>query len=105
MELEAYFRFLFVLIFVIALITFLAFLLKRYGMGGRISMPGGQRRLHVVEMSPIDGKRRLVLIRRDHTEHLLLLGPTNELVIETDIARRTDDTADDVIAALPGGQG
>ncbi|HLY55173.1 MAG TPA: hypothetical protein VKS60_06430, partial [Stellaceae bacterium] len=46
---------------------------------------GGKRRLGVVEATPIDGRRSLVLIRRDDVEHLLLLGPAHDLVIETRI--------------------
>jgi flagellar protein FliO/FliZ len=34
---------------------------------------------------PIDGKRRLVLLRRDGTEHLVLLGPDSALLIERGI--------------------
>jgi flagellar protein FliO/FliZ len=45
----------------------------------------GKGLLGVVEASHIDAKRRLVLIRRDGVEHLLLLGPTSETVIETGI--------------------
>lgn len=33
----------------------------------------------------MDGKRRMVLVRRDDTEHLLLLGTATETVIETGI--------------------
>ena len=33
----------------------------------------------------VDGKRRLVLVRRDKVEHLILLGATSELVIENNI--------------------
>ena len=45
-----------------------------------------RRRLGVVEVTPLDGRRRLILVRRDAVEHLLLVGPTSELVIETGIA-------------------
>jgi flagellar protein FliO/FliZ len=44
------------------------------------------KRLSIVEVSPVDAKRRLVLVRRDGVEHLVLLGATNETVIETGIA-------------------
>jgi flagellar protein FliO/FliZ len=43
------------------------------------------RRLRIVEMMPIDGRRQLVLIRRDQTEHLVLLFPDRGVVIERDI--------------------
>ena len=86
MELDAYLRFVFALAFVIALIGLLAFAMKRYGLGGRMMRKvGGRRRLSVVEMTPLDGKRRLVLVRRDDREHLLVVGATGETVVESGI--------------------
>lgn len=43
------------------------------------------RRLRVVEMTPIDSRRQLVLVRRDQTEHLLLLTADRALVVERNI--------------------
>ncbi len=86
MDLDAYLRFVFALAFVIALIGLLAFAMKRYGLGGRMMRKvGGRRRLSVVEMTPLDGKRRLVLVRRDDREHLLVVGATGETVVERGI--------------------
>jgi flagellar protein FliO/FliZ len=48
----------------------------------------GKKRLSVLEVLPIDGKRRLVLLRRDAAEHLVLLGIGGDLLIESNgIAR------------------
>ncbi len=44
-----------------------------------------ERRLSYIERAHIDGGRRLVLIRRDDVEHLLLVGGPIDLVIETGI--------------------
>lgn len=44
------------------------------------------QRIGVVETVPVDGSRRLVLVRRDDTEHLLLLGNNGDLVVEGSIA-------------------
>ncbi len=86
MEFESYLRFVATLVFVIALIGLLAFLMRRYSVGGRMMRNArGRRRLSIVEVSPIDGKRRLVLIRRDDKEHLLVVGATGELVVESGI--------------------
>ncbi len=86
MDLDAYLRFVFALVFVISLIGVLAFAMKRYGPGGRMMRKvGGRRRLSVVEMTPLDGKRRLVLVRRDDREHLLVVGATGETVVERGI--------------------
>ena len=86
MDVEGYLRFVLALVFVLGLIGLLGWAARRYGLGGRIATPaGGARRLHVVEAVGIDAKHRLVLVRRDGTEHLLLVGGPNDLVIETGI--------------------
>jgi hypothetical protein len=43
-------------------------------------------RLAVVEFREVDRSRRLVLVRRDQTEHLLLIGGHNDVVIESGFA-------------------
>ncbi len=86
MELETYLRFVLALVFVLALIGLLAWVARRYGFGGRVtSRPGRTRRLDIVETRTVDGKRRLVLLRRDDVEHLILTGPNSELLIEQGI--------------------
>ena len=42
-------------------------------------------RLAVTDAAAIDSHRRLVLIRRDDVEHLLLIGGSTDIVIEHDI--------------------
>ena len=71
------------LVFVLALIGLCAWLLRRFGPSMRL---GGRRgRLGLVESIAIDSRRRLLLVRRDKTEHLLLIGGARDLVIETGI--------------------
>jgi flagellar protein FliO/FliZ len=43
------------------------------------------QRLRIVESLDIDPGHRLVLLRRDEVEHLVLVGPTSDLVVESDI--------------------
>lgn len=43
-------------------------------------------RLAVMEQASVDGKRKLVLIRRDDVEHLIMTGGPVDVVIETGIA-------------------
>jgi flagellar protein FliO/FliZ len=87
-----YVRFLLALLFVLGLIGLLAYLLRRFGLGAvRISPAfrgkgrGAAPRLAVVEVAVVDARHRLVLLRRDDTEHLVLLGTTSDLLIESGI--------------------
>lgn len=80
-------RFVAALLFVLALIGGAAWVARRYAAGGAIG-PGGRRRLSLVETLFLDGKSRLVLVRRDDAEHLLVLGPQGAQVVERNIAAK-----------------
>jgi len=82
MGLGTYFQFVMALAFVLALIVALAYVVRRLGLGGRFVVTGGKRRLAIVEVLPLDTKRRLVLLSRDGVEHLVLLGAASDVVIE-----------------------
>ena len=47
--------------------------------------PRPERRLGVIEQANVDGRRRLLLIRRDNIEHLVMTGGPVDVVIETGI--------------------
>lgn len=47
--------------------------------------PKPDKRLSISEQYNIDAKRRLVLIRRDDVEHLILTGGPVDVVVETGI--------------------
>jgi flagellar protein FliO/FliZ len=84
MEFDEYLRFALTLVFVLALIGLLSFAVRRFAMGRTMPLARGKdRRLQVVEVAVLDSKRRLVLVRRDNTEHLIMLGPGNDVVVET----------------------
>ncbi|MBI1778645.1 MAG: flagellar biosynthetic protein FliO [Proteobacteria bacterium] len=84
-------RFFSALVFVLSLIGALAWLVRRFGLAGRLGAPRSSGRLAVVEVAALDARRRLVLVRRDSTEHLLLLGGTSEIVVESGISRPSED--------------
>jgi flagellar protein FliO/FliZ len=44
-------------------------------------------RLAVIDAAAVDGRRRLVLIRRDNVEHLLMIGGPTDIVVEPNIIR------------------
>jgi flagellar protein FliO/FliZ len=77
------------LLIVFGLLAAFAVLLRRYGhkLTG-LTLPGtGEQtsRLAVVESKLIDARSKLVLVRRDNIEHLLLISATNTTVVETQI--------------------
>lgn len=78
-------RFGWALLAVLALIVAVAWIARRMLLGARGGASGARRRLAVIEAVAIDAKSRLVLVRRDETEHLLLLGPAGAVVVEAAI--------------------
>ena len=97
MEEVDYFRFALAMLFVLSLIGLLAWLGRRMKLvPGATVRAGGARHLNVIEVAAIDARRRLVLIRRDGREHLLLLGANSETVVERDIP-----PSDAKVVALP----
>lgn len=77
---------------VVGLILIATWLARRIGFG--LGGPRGaakSRRLTILEVRPIDSQRRLVLIGRDRTQHLLLIGGNRDLVVESGI--EADDAA------------
>ncbi|MEO0543188.1 MAG: hypothetical protein AAFY99_05155 [Pseudomonadota bacterium] len=52
---------------------------------------GRKKRLEVVDATAVDDRRRLVLVRRDNIEHLVMIGGHNDIVIEKGIV--TPETA------------
>jgi flagellar protein FliO/FliZ len=57
--------------------------------GTERSLRGRQPRLGIVDTFSVDRQRQLVIVRRDSVEHLLLLGGTNDIVVESNIVRTT----------------
>lgn len=86
MDAPVYLRFVGALILVLGLMLALLWALRRFGLGGMVARPGGRRRLSVVETMALDGRRRLVLVKRDDCEHLLMIGGPNDIVVECGIA-------------------
>ena len=74
---------------VLILIGTAAYLLRRFGSGALAA--SGQRnrqpRLALVDATPIDNRRKLVIVRRDNVEHLLLIGGPTDLLVEPNIVR------------------
>lgn len=74
------------LVFVLGLMMGLNLIMRRVNARTGLHVPGQKRRLKIVESLTLDARRRLVLIRRDDREHLVILGPAGETVVESGIA-------------------
>src|SRR3979411_777971 len=76
---------------VLALIGVAAWLVRRFA-GNRLGANtnrGRMPRLAVIDAAAVDGRRRLVLVRRDNIEHLLMIGGPTDIVVESNIVRAT----------------
>ncbi|WP_428524235.1 hypothetical protein [Roseibium sp.] len=72
---------------VLALFGLFIFIIKRL-MGGRITQSRGrQPRIGLMDSAAIDNRRRLLLVRRDNIEHLILVGGPTDVVVEQNITR------------------
>ncbi len=61
--------------------------------------PKPERRLAVVEQSSLDGRRKLVLIRRDEVEHLIMTGGPVDVIVETGIVPKRAARGGEVVEA------
>jgi len=95
MELEQYWQFGAALVFVLALIGVLFWVIQKVGFGGGKGRRGS--RLGIVEAAVVDKRRRLVLIRRDAVEHLVMIGGPQDVVVENNITRTSPTLATDTI--------
>lgn len=91
MEMTDYLRSIAALVLVLGMILGVLWLLRRFGVPGMVPARNTVRRLALVETIALDSRRRLVLVRRDGREHLLLLGATGDLLVEGNIETVRDD--------------
>jgi len=81
--------FIFAFVAVLALIVVAAWLVRRFA-GNRLganTSRGRMPRLAIIDAAVIDGRRRLVLVRRDNIEHLVMIGGPTDIVVESNIVR------------------
>src|SRR6195952_2769888 len=99
------FLFFFSFVAVLALIGVAAWLVRRFASNrlGANANRGRMPRLAVVDAAAVDGRRRLVLVRRDNIEHLLMIGGPTDIVVEPNIVRAT--TARDQVPQRNGAGG
>jgi hypothetical protein len=76
-------------VIVLALIALATWIFRRLGgdRAGPAPARGRQPRLAVIDAASVDGRRRLLLVRRDNVEHLVMIGGPTDIVIEQNIVR------------------
>lgn len=89
MDMASYIRTVAALVLVLGMILGVLWVLRRVGVPGMVPRQVGNRRLAVVESVTVDARRRLVLVRRDGREHLLLVGGAQEMLVESNIESAT----------------
>jgi hypothetical protein len=81
-------RFFLAFLIVLGLIGAAAWAVRRFGsarIGGAVR--GRQPRLAVIDYATVDSRRRLILVRRDNIEHLVMIGGPTDVVVEANIVR------------------
>ncbi|MGE0008842.1 MAG: flagellar biosynthetic protein FliO [Parvibaculaceae bacterium] len=96
--LTAYWSYIVGALIVLAVLGLLFLVLR--SLGGRVRGGKGAR-LGISEYHEIDKDRRLVLVRRDDYEHLVLIGGAQDLVIETGIPIGFERDYDDTFVGRP----
>ena len=71
---------------VLVLIVLGLWLLKVLTRAGETMGRGREKRLQIVDTATVDSKRKVMIIRRDNVEHVVMTGGPADLVIESGIA-------------------
>jgi flagellar protein FliO/FliZ len=93
-------------IVVFGLLALALWVLRRFG-GERLNNSGArgrQPRLAVVDSAGVDGRRRLLLIRRDNVEHLVMIGGPTDVLIEPNIVRAAGAAREVPASRISGGE-
>jgi flagellar protein FliO/FliZ len=85
MEIADVLRYFGALLLVLAMVGGAGLLARRFGVPG-VTKAASIRRLAVVETLMVGPRQRLIIVRRDNVEHLVLAGPDGVSVIESGIA-------------------
>ena len=93
-------------IVVFGLLALALWVVRRFG-GERLGNSGArgrQPRLAVVDSAGVDGRRRLLLIRRDNVEHLVMVGGPTDVLIEPNIVRAVGTAREVPASRISGGE-
>ncbi len=84
MDMLDFARYIGALLLVLGLVGGAGLAARRFGLGSLVK-PVAARRLAVVETLMIGPRQRLLIVRRDNVEHVVLSGPDGTSVIESGI--------------------
>ncbi|WP_323795932.1 flagellar biosynthetic protein FliO [Nisaea sp.] len=93
MGFDIYVRFFLGFAFTIGLIGVVYWVARRYAGRLGIVRTHNTGRLSVTGQISLDPRRRVMLVRCDDREHLLLLGPNNDLIIASDLGTSSFQSA------------
>ncbi|MGY6531383.1 flagellar biosynthetic protein FliO [Glycocaulis sp.] len=85
MDAVNFFQYFAALLLVLGLLGGLALVLRRSGLAGvmpTFQRPGSPRRIEVTGSVLLDARRRVVTVRVDEEEHVILLGMSGETVLD-----------------------
>lgn len=93
------------LVIVLILIGAAAWLVRKFGSGnaGAGANRGRMPRLAVIDAAAVDNRRKLVLVRRDNVEHLIMIGGPTDVVVEPNIQRNNMPQRDSAPQRAPAG--
>lgn len=96
-------RFSFALFIMLGLIGTAAWAVRRISEArlGSDDSRGRAPRLAVIDTASVDERRRLILIRRDSVEHLLMIGGPIDIVVEPNIVRTVAAPREVAVTRLP----
>jgi flagellar protein FliO/FliZ len=95
-------RFFVAFLIVLGVIGAIWWIVRRFGSGRLgVGTRGRQPRLAVIDYASVDNRRRLILVRRDNVEHLLMIGGPSDIVVEPNIVRAVPAARD--VARAPAG--
>ncbi len=96
-------RFSFAFLIMLGLIGTAAWAVRRFATArlGSDSSRGRAPRLAVIDTANVDERRRLILVRRDSVEHLLMIGGSIDIVVEANIVRTVAAPREVAVTRLP----
>ncbi|MCA8890137.1 MAG: FliO/MopB family protein [Parvularculaceae bacterium] len=97
-------RIIFALAAVVGMIGLAAIVARKLGLGDGSMNFNRHRRLSLVEVLPLDNRRRAAIIRCDGREHFVILNPNNVTVIERSIPAAEAPAKEEKPAEKPAGE-